>query len=90
MKPKPGHYIRLRVFHKDKVVCEYTGRTAKELGEKAGITTARIYAVYRRGVRGNLKMCSLTYTIEEVCPDGSEPQRCYKEGEFAKTSYALA
>ena len=52
MKPKPGHLIRLRVYHYD-------------------------------------KMCGLTYDIEEVCPDGSEPQKVYKEGEYAKTTYAL-
>lgn len=89
MKPKPGHSIRLRVYHYDKVICEYKARTAKELSEKAEITTARIYAVYRRGKRGKLKMCGLTYEIDEVCAEGSEPQKVYKEGDFAKTSYAL-
>jgi len=74
MKPKAGHIMKLTVYYKDKIICTYEGRTAKELSENAGISLARIYSCYRRKI-GDLKMCSLTYRIEEVCPENSEPQR---------------
>ena len=87
MKPKPNHYMRLRVFHDDEIVCQYTARTAEELSKSAGISKARIYTHYRRGTRGNLKMCGLTYEItEENSADEVEKIECNKKKMMGKTA----
>lgn len=74
MKPKAGHFMRLSVYYKDQLICQYEGKTAKQLSEISGCSLTRIYACYRRKI-GDLKMCNLTYRIQEVCAENSEPQR---------------
>ena len=65
MKPKPNHYLRMRIWRGDKVIATYEATNASKLMKKAKCPIGRIHTNYRQG-RISLKIDNLAFEIDQV------------------------
>lgn len=65
MKPKPNHYLRMRLFNGERVIQTYHGKTAEQLKNLANCPLGRIYKNYNKG-KVSLKIGDLSFQIDQI------------------------
>ena len=65
MKPKPNHFIRMRIYKGNKLLSTYQASTAEQLKIIVGCPIGRIYKNYKKG-RISLKVAELCFEIDQI------------------------